>query len=146
MSGEACEPQNHDRHEGREVLMTLTSPTVLVVDDQHRLRAVLQAALELQGYQVHTAANGEQALSCAERATIDAIVLDVTMPGITGLDVCRVLRERGDHTPVLLLSGRSSRADQAAGLAAGADDYLTKPYDLDEFLAHLQALLGPRRP
>jgi two-component system response regulator MprA len=122
-----------------------TSPTVLVVDDEPRLREVLRVALELDGYQVGTAATGEQALTCIERAAVDAIVLDVTMPGITGLGVCRVLRERGDHTPVLLLSGRSTSADQAAGLAAGADDYLTKPFDLDEFLAHLRTLLGTRR-
>jgi two-component system response regulator MprA len=124
--------------------MMHTSPTVLVVDDEHRLREALRVALELDGYQVGTAATGEQALRRIERAAVDAIVLDVTMPGITGLEVCRALRERGDRTPVLLVSGLSTGADHAAGLAAGADDYLTKPFDLDEFLARLRTLLGSR--
>jgi two-component system response regulator MprA len=125
--------------------MTHLAPTVLVVDDEPDLREVLELALA-DAYQVSTAASGEQALAYAEHATIDVIVLDVTMPGITGLEVCRALRERGDHTPVLMLSGRATRADHAAGLDAGADDYITKPYDLHELLARIRALLGTRRP
>jgi DNA-binding response OmpR family regulator len=119
---------------------------VLVADDDERLRELLKVALELDGHQVHTAADGRHALACAQSMTVDAIILDVTMPGLTGLEVCRELRLRGDQTPVLMISGLTSRSHQAAGLAAGAGDYLTKPFDIDELSARLRELMRPRHP
>jgi len=119
----------------------MRSPTVLVVDDDPDLRTILQSVLVSEGYQVSTAPDGEHALRHTERGLIDVIVMDVTMPHLSGLQVCHLLRQRGDHTPVLLLSGLAAGSDRAAGLTAGADDYLTKPFHLDEVLAHVQALL-----
>jgi len=118
------------------------SPTVLVVDDDPNLREILHTVLAGEGYQVSTAADGEQALGRTEGGLIDIIVMDVMMPHLTGLQACYTLRQRGDHTPVLLLSGRAAGSDRAAGLAAGANDYLTKPFDLDTLLAHVHALLS----
>jgi len=119
----------------------MRSPSVLVVDDDPELRTILQSVLVSEGYQVSTAPNGEHALRHTERGLIDVIVMDVTMPHLSALQVCHLLRQRGDRTPVLLLSGLATGSDRAAGLTAGADDYLAKPFDLDEVLAHVQALL-----
>jgi len=110
----------------------MRSSTVLVVDDDPDLRSILQSVLVSEGYQVSTAADG---------GLIDVIIMDVTMPHLSGLQVCHLLRRRGDHTPGQLLSGLATNGDRAAGLTAGADDYLTKPFHLDEVLAHVQALL-----
>ncbi len=120
----------------------MPSPTVLVVDDDPHLREILHTVLAGEGYQVSTAADGEQALGRTEGGLIDIIVMDVTMPHLTGLQACSTLRQRGDHTPVLLLSGRAAGSDRAAGLAAGANDYSTTPFDLDTPLAHVHALLS----
>ena len=114
---------------------------VLVVDDDPQLREALSRALELDGYEVATASNGAQALEAIGRRRPDVAVLDVMMPYVGGLDVCRTLRERRDRLPILVLTARDEIGDRVAGLDAGADDYLTKPFALDELRARLRALL-----
>jgi len=116
---------------------------ILVVDDEQPLRDALARALRSERYDVEAVPNGELALERLKTAgnEIDAIVLDVLMPGIDGLEVCRRLRALGDKTPVLMLTARVEVEDRVAGLDAGADDYVTKPFDLEELLARLRALL-----
>jgi two-component system response regulator MprA len=114
---------------------------VLVADDDRAIRESLERALELAGYVVSTAVDGVTALATIRREQVDVLVLDVAMPGVDGLGVCQVLRASGDHTPVLMLTARVETPDRVAGLDAGADDYLPKPFDLDELLARLRALL-----
>jgi two-component system response regulator MprA len=116
---------------------------VLVVDDEQPLREALERALKVEHYEVETAENGAQALERMKNDGhgIDAVVLDVLMPGIDGLEVCRQLRTSGDKTPVLILTARVEVEDRVAGLDAGADDYVTKPFNLGELLARLRALL-----
>jgi two-component system response regulator MprA len=114
---------------------------VLVADDDRAIRESLARALELEGYDVAVVADGVEALALARRDTFDALVLDVMMPHIDGLGVCRVLRADGERTPVLMLTARVETSDRVAGLDAGADDYLSKPFELDELLARLRALL-----
>ena len=114
---------------------------VLVVDDDPQLREALTRALELDGYDVATASNGAQALEAIGRRRPDVAVLDVMMPYVGGLDVCRTLRERRDRLPILVLTARDEVGDRVAGLDAGADDYLTKPFALEELRARLRALL-----
>ena len=116
---------------------------ILVVDDEQPLRDALERALKSERYDVETAENGALALERMKNCSneIDAIVLDVLMPGIDWLEVCRRLRASGDKTPVLMLTARIEVEDRVAGLDAGADDYVTKPFDLDELLARLRALL-----
>jgi two-component system response regulator MprA len=116
---------------------------ILVVDDEQPLREALERALKVENYEVETLENGALALERMKNAgnEIDAIVLDVLMPGIDGLEVCRRLRAAGDKTPVLMLTARVEVEDRVAGLDAGADDYVTKPFDLEELLARLRALL-----
>ena len=117
------------------------SPEVLVVDDDEDIRASLDRGLRLSGFAVRTAADGEAALRAVETAVPDCIVLDVGLPGADGIRVVSVLRERGMTTPVCMLSARTSVDDRVAGLAAGADDYLLKPFALTELVARLRALL-----
>jgi two-component system, OmpR family, response regulator MprA len=114
---------------------------VMVADDDRAIRESLARALELEGYEVVGVADGVESLTLVRRETFDALVLDVMMPGVDGLAVCRVLRGDGDRTPVLMLTARQETADRVAGLDAGADDYLAKPFELDELLARLRALL-----
>ncbi len=114
---------------------------VLVADDDRAIRESLARALELEGYEVVAVADGVESLTLVRRETFDALVLDVLMPGVDGLGVCRVLRGDGNRTPVLMLTARQETADRVAGLDAGADDYLPKPFELDELLARLRALL-----
>jgi two-component system, OmpR family, response regulator MprA len=114
---------------------------VLVADDDRAIRESLARALELEGYEVTTVADGVEALTHARREPFDALVLDVMMPGVDGLGVCRVLRGEDDRTPVLMLTARVETADRVAGLDAGADDYQPKPFELDELLARVRALL-----
>ena len=114
---------------------------VLVADDDRAIRESLARALELEGYEVAVVADGVEALALARKDTFDALVLDVMMPHIDGLGVCRVLRAAGERTPVLMLTARVETSDRVAGLDAGADDYLPKPFELDELLARLRALL-----
>jgi two-component system, OmpR family, response regulator MprA len=114
---------------------------ILVVDDEPAVRASLERALRLEGYDITLAANGAEALATLEKNSTDAVVLDVMMPGIDGLEVCRTMRRTGDRTPVLMLTARDAVSDRVAGLDAGADDYVVKPFALDELLARLRALL-----
>jgi DNA-binding response OmpR family regulator len=120
-------------------------PRVLVVDDDAAIRQALERALRLEGFAVATAPDGEQALEDVARTPPSVIVLDVTMPGLDGVAVTRRLRGHGDDVPILILSARDGVDDRVAGLAAGADDYLVKPFALPELIARLQALLR-RRP
>ena len=117
---------------------------VLVVDDERAVRESLRRALELEGYDVELAADGEEALErlgSPVAADADAVILDVLMPGIDGLEVCRRLRAGANAVPVLMLTARAEVDSRVAGLDAGADDYLPKPFALAELLARLRALL-----
>jgi two-component system response regulator MprA len=115
---------------------------VLVVDDERAVRESLRRALELEGYEIELAADGEEALYRLEsNSQPDALVLDVLMPGIDGLEVCRRLRRSGSTLPVLMLTARAEVENRVEGLDAGADDYVTKPFALEELLARLRALL-----
>src|SRR5690349_6489408 len=114
---------------------------VLVVDDEPSVRSALQRALALERYEVSLAEDGQQALDTLAEGVVDAIVLDVMMPRIDGLEVCRRLRAAGDRTPVLMLTARDAIDDRVDGLDAGADDYLVKPFALKELQARLRALL-----
>jgi len=113
---------------------------VLVVDDDPPLRRMLARTLNAEGYEVTVAADGGAALLATERAAPDVIVLDVAMPAIDGLSVARRLRDRGLPTPILMLTARDAVADRVAGLEAGADDYLVKPFAVAELVARLRAL------
>ena len=117
-----------------------------MVDDEPAVRTALERALRLDGYDVELAADGNEALAALATTGRDAVVLDVLMPGLGGLDVCRELRQRGDHTPVLMLTALAGVADRVAGLDAGADDYLVKPFHLEELLARIRALLRRSGP
>jgi len=114
---------------------------ILVVDDEPAVRAAVRRGLILAGYEVEMAADGDEALAAFGGAPPDAVVLDVLMPGTDGLEVCRRLRAVGDRTPVLMLTARDAVSDRVTGLDAGADDYLVKPFALEELLARLRALL-----
>lgn len=120
--------------------------TVLLADDDRAIRESLVRAMELEGYRVIPVPNGVQALNEVRRSGVDAAVVDVMMPGVDGLDVCRLLRAGGYRTPILLLTARSETSDRVEGLDAGADDYLVKPFELDELLARLRALLRRVEP
>jgi two-component system response regulator MprA len=119
---------------------------VLVVDDEPAVRDALDRALRAEGYRVSTAADGQAALARTSDEHPDLIVLDVLMPVMDGLEVCRALRNAGDRTPILVLTARDSVADRVEGLDAGADDYLVKPFALDELLARIRALLRRSTP
>jgi two-component system response regulator MprA len=120
---------------------------ILVVDDEPGVRDAVERALELDGYEVTLAANGGEALRLlASGDTPDAIVLDVLMPVLDGLQLCRRLRADGDRTPILMLTARDALGDRVSGLDAGADDYLVKPFALEELLARMRALLRRARP
>jgi len=114
---------------------------VVVVDDDEALRNAVRRALGLEGYEVELAGDGAEALTCLAGARADLVVLDVLMPVLDGITVCRRLREGGDRTPILMLTARDAVSDRVVGLDAGADDYLTKPFALEELLARVRALL-----
>ncbi|HKH19231.1 MAG TPA: response regulator transcription factor [Solirubrobacteraceae bacterium] len=114
---------------------------ILVVDDEPAVRAAVDRALRLDGHEVALAADGRAALDAVAAAPPDALVLDLLMPRVDGLEVCRRLRAAGDRTPVLVLTARDAVSDRVRGLDAGADDYLVKPFALEELLARLRALL-----
>ncbi len=119
---------------------------VLVVDDEPAVRDSLARSLRFEGYEVSLAGDGEQALAATAARPPDVIVLDVLMPHLDGLQTCRRLRAQGDRTPVLMLTARDGVADRVVGLDAGADDYLVKPFALEELLARLRALLRRGSP
>src|ERR671923_17441 len=114
---------------------------ILVVDDEPAVRDSLERALRLDGYEVDLARDGREGLERCRAAPPDAIVLDLLMPEMDGLEACRRLRAGGDRTPVLMLTARDGVSDRVAGLDAGADDYLVKPFALEELQARLRALL-----
>ena len=114
---------------------------VLVVDDEPAVRNALERALGLDGYEVQLAADGEECLFAVRQYKPELVVLDVLMPGLDGLSVCRQLRRDGRRTPILMLTARDLVSDRVAGLDAGADDYLVKPFALEELLARVRALL-----
>jgi two-component system, OmpR family, response regulator MprA len=115
---------------------------ILVVDDERAVRESLRRALELEGYEIELAGDGSEALYRLEgNEEPDAMILDVLMPGVDGLEVCRRLRGSGSKLPVLMLTARTEVEDRVAGLDAGADDYVTKPFALEELLARVRALL-----
>ncbi|WP_078894590.1 MULTISPECIES: response regulator transcription factor [unclassified Streptomyces] len=120
--------------------------TVLLAEDDRAIRHALERALTLEGYQVTAVADGVEALAQAHKNPPDVLVLDVMMPGIDGLQVCRVLRAEGDRTPILMLTALVETADRIAGLDAGADDYVVKPFDVEEVFARLRALLRRTSP
>ncbi len=123
-----------------------TPPTVLLAEDDRAIRHALERALTLEGYAVTAVADGVEALAQAHRTPPDVLLLDVMMPGIDGLQVCRVLRAEGDRTPILMLTALVETADRIAGLDAGADDYVVKPFDVEEVFARLRALLRRTSP
>ena len=117
---------------------------ILVVDDERAVRESLRRALELEGYEIELAEDGREALDRLGGENgddPDAVILDVLMPGVDGLEVCRTLRSQGSRLPILMLTARTQVEDRVEGLDAGADDYLTKPFALEELLARVRALL-----
>jgi two-component system response regulator MprA len=119
---------------------------ILVVDDEPAVREAVERALRLDGHDVVLAADGGEALDTLHEDPPDAVVLDVLMPRVDGLELCRRMRGRGDRTPVLMLTARDAVSDRVAGLDAGADDYLVKPFALEELLARVRALLRRSAP
>jgi len=121
--------------------MTSPSATILVIEDDRSLREGLVLNFELHGYQVEAAADGEEGMQKAFDLSPDLIVLDIMLPGWSGLDILTELRERNDTVPVLILSARGSTDHKVEGLSIGADDYLAKPFELRELLARVEAML-----
>jgi two-component system response regulator MprA len=120
--------------------------TILVVDDEPAVRDALERALRSSGYAVATAGDGEEGLDRMASESPDLVVLDILMPRLDGLEACRRLRASGDRTPVLMLTARDAVGDRVEGLDAGADDYLVKPFALEELLARIRALLRRSAP
>jgi DNA-binding response OmpR family regulator len=123
-------------------------PRILIVDDEPEMLRGLEDNLRFEGYQTFTAGDGERGLVLALSEAPDLILLDLMLPGLSGWDVCRALRQRGVEVPVIMLTARGTEADQVQGLELGADDYVTKPFSLRELLARIRAVLrrpGPRK-
>ncbi len=119
----------------------MTGERLLLVDDEDNLRSMLEAALRHSGFEVHPAANGRDALDAVPEVKPDLIVLDVMLPDLDGFDVCQRIRSTGDRTPVLFLTARDATEDKVRGLTMGGDDYLVKPFSLDELVARIHAVL-----
>jgi two-component system response regulator MprA len=119
---------------------------ILIVDDESRVTSALRRTLTYEGYQVTTAADGESALTQARLRPPDLVILDLMLPGIDGIEVCRRLRAVGDSVAVLMLTARGTVSDRVTGLETGADDYLVKPFALEELLARVKALLRRSQP
>jgi two-component system response regulator MprA len=124
----------------------MTNAHILIVDDESRVTSALRRVLAYEGYQVTTAANGEMALEQVRSRPPDLVILDIMLPGIDGLEVCRRLRTTGDQVAILMLTARDAVADRVIGLEMGADDYLVKPFALEELLARVKALLRRHQP
>ncbi len=124
----------------------LRNAHILIVDDDSRVTSALRRTLAYEGYHVSTALDGEGALAIARTKAPDLVILDLMLPGINGLEVCRRLRTSGDGIAVLMLTARDAVADRVAGLETGADDYLVKPFAPEELLARVKALLRRRSP
>ena len=118
---------------------------LLVVDDDPSVREALELVLDLNGFGVASAADGVEAIRTLAMDRPDAVILDVLMPGLDGLEVCRRMRATGDRTPVLMLTARAEVSERVAGLEAGADDYLVKPFASEELIARLQRVAAPHR-
>ena len=118
---------------------------ILVVDDDKNIRRLFQTVLEDAGYQVHTAANGEEALAVMDREYIDLVVLDVMMPKMDGYEFTKVLRESNNNLPILMVSAKQLPQDKKKGFLVGTDDYMTKPIDEEEMLLRIRALLRRAR-
>ncbi len=118
----------------------MTSSTILVVDDEPQIRRVLRSTLSFRGYVIIEAAGGEEALEIARKAKPDLILLDVNLPGMSGIETCRELR-RSSVTPIIMLTVRNAERDKVVALDAGADDYVTKPFGIEELLARVRASL-----
>ena len=130
-------------------MTTSVEAPILVVDDDPAVTSVLRRGLAFEGYRVETAASGAEALRLARDRPPSLVILDVMMPGMDGLEVCRRLREADRSLPILLLTAKDAPTDQVAGLEIGADDYVTKPFNFDVLLARVKALLrrgGPAEP
>jgi two-component system response regulator MprA len=119
----------------------MASPLIVIAEDDRATRTAVTRALELEGYRVVAVPDGAEALTAIEEHKPDLVLLDLMMPNVDGLTVCRRLRGQGDRTPIMMLTARTETSDRVSGLDAGADDYLAKPFDLDELLARLRALL-----
>jgi DNA-binding response OmpR family regulator len=120
---------------------------ILIIDDDRVLRQTLAAALEAEGYGVAEAGDGREGLNKATKTAFDLVVLDVIMPALGGLEVCRKLREAGRQVPLIVMSGKKKKeVDKVLGLELGGDDYLTKPFGIDEFIARVHAVLRRSRP
>ncbi|MCU1498060.1 MAG: response regulator receiver [Acidimicrobiales bacterium] len=119
----------------------MTGERLLLVDDEENLRSMLEAALRHSGFEVHPAASGREALAAMEEVAPDLVVLDVMLPDLDGFDVCQRLRSSGSRTPVLFLTARDATEDKVRGLTMGGDDYLVKPFSLDELVARINAVL-----
>jgi len=117
---------------------------ILIVEDEHRLASVLRRVLTEEHHSVDVAHDGVKGLELADSGTYDLVVLDVMLPGIDGVQICRSMRDDGVHTPVLMLTARGAVEDRVAGLNAGADDYVAKPFAMEELLARVNALLRRR--
>jgi two-component system response regulator MprA len=126
--------------------MVAMSGRVLIVDDDRAIRESLARALELDGYEVSLAPDGAAALATIRADRPDMAIVDLMMPNVDGLTLCRVLRAERDRLPILMLTARTETSDRVAGLDAGADDYLPKPFDLPELAARVRALLRRSRP
>jgi len=124
----------------------MSRPAVLLVDDDASIRRMLERTLVAEGYEVAAAADGGAALAAVERSMPDVLVVDVGMPGVDGLALTRRLRAKGLGVPILLLTARDALEERVAGLDAGADDYVVKPFESEELIARLRALLRRNRP
>ena len=122
-------------------MQAVTGERLLLVDDEDNLRSMLEAALSHLGFEVHPAASGREALEAMAKVRPDMVLLDVMLPDLDGFEVCRRLRSEGSRTPVLFLTARDATEDKVRGLTLGGDDYLVKPFSLEELVARVQAVL-----
>ncbi|MHB1491937.1 putative transcriptional regulatory protein TcrX [mine drainage metagenome] len=126
--------------------MTIPEARLLVVDDEPNIRELLATSLRFAGFEVHTAADGAAALRVARQIELDLVVLDVMLPDMDGFAVTRRLREKGQHVPVVFLTARDDTQDKVTGLTVGGDDYVTKPFSLEEVVARIRAVLRRTQP